>query len=127
MSRPSSLVKLAQQILEEAEKLEDGAVSEGPTRALYEATRELQTSMLTVLEEHLLHYQHLSSLGWLVRFRIFNYVPIDLRSISYTDLANKAGVPVMRLQSVARMAMMEGLFSEPSHSEITHIQSFQHR
>ncbi|USP77426.1 hypothetical protein yc1106_04700 [Curvularia clavata] len=125
MNRSSSLVKLARRILEEAEKLEDNNVNEDSTRALFEATRELQTSVMTVprlLEEHLLHYQYLSCLDWLVRFRIFNYVPTDSGSISYTDLAKKAGVPIMRLRSVARMAMTEGFFFEPSATEIAHTQ-----
>lgn len=123
MSQSKSLVKLAKRILEEAEKVEGGAVDEASARALFEATRELQTSVLTIpilLEDYQLNFQLLSCLGWLLRFKILNYVPTDLSPIAYTDLAEKAGVPVKRLQSVARMAMIDGLLCEPSPTEIAH-------
>jgi 6-hydroxytryprostatin B O-methyltransferase len=123
MDQSSSLIKLAQRILEEAEKVAGSNIDEESTRALFEATRELQISVLTVprlLEDHQIHYQSLSCLGWLVRFNIFNYVPTNPGSIAYTDLAAKAGVPITQLQSVARMVMTDGLFSEPSPTHIAH-------
>jgi 6-hydroxytryprostatin B O-methyltransferase len=50
MDQSSSLIKLAQRILEEAEKVEGSNIDEELTRALFEATRELQISVLTVLK-----------------------------------------------------------------------------
>jgi hypothetical protein len=59
-------------------------------------------------------------LGWLVRFNIFNYVPANPGSIAYTDFEAEAGVPITQLQLVARMAMTDRLFSEPSPMHIAH-------
>jgi hypothetical protein len=125
MTNSKSLVALARRILDEAEKVEGSNGNSRPTGALFEATQELQLSILTapqLLEQHQVHYQSLSCLGWLVKFDIFNHVPSDLNSIPYTDLAAKAGVPTTRLQSVARMAMTSGLFIEPSPTQIAHSQ-----
>ena len=125
MDKSSSLVKLAQKILEEAEGLEAGGNGEGSTDALFEATQELQKSLLTapkLLQQHQIRCQCLASLKWLVRFDIFNHVPDDLSPIAYTDLAVKANVPVRRLQSVVRMVMTDGIFFEPSPTQIAHTQ-----
>ncbi|EMD84962.1 hypothetical protein COCHEDRAFT_1189067, partial [Bipolaris maydis C5] len=125
MDKSSSLVKLAQKILEEAEKVEAGGNGEGSTDALFGATQELQTSLLTapkLLEQHQIRCQCLACLKWLARFDIFSHVPADLSPIAYTDLAAKANVPVRRLQSVVRMVMTDGIFFEPSPTEIAHTQ-----
>jgi len=125
MDKAGSLVKLAQKILEEAEKVEAGGNGEGSTDALFEATQELQTSLLTapkLLEQHQIRCECLACLKWLISFKIFNHVPADLSPITYTDLAAKANVPVRRLQSVVRMVMTDGIFFEPSPTQIAHTQ-----
>ncbi|EUC41365.1 hypothetical protein COCMIDRAFT_106343 [Bipolaris oryzae ATCC 44560] len=125
MDKSSSLVKLAQKILEEAEKVEAGGNGEGSADALFEATQELQTSLLTapkLLEQHQIRCECLGCLKWLTRFEIFKHVPADLSPIAYTDLAAKANVPIRRLQSVVRMVMTDGIFVEPSPMQIAHTQ-----
>ncbi len=52
-------------------------------------------------------------------FGIFELVPLR-GSISYTDLAARAGVSALRLKSLARMAMTGGIFEEPVSGFIAH-------
>ncbi|KAI0870016.1 O-methyltransferase-domain-containing protein [Hypoxylon argillaceum] len=58
-------------------------------------------------------------LRWMSQFKIFELVPLEGR-ISYPDLANKAGVSELRLKSLARMAMTNHLFAEPTPGFIEH-------
>ncbi|OCL05432.1 S-adenosyl-L-methionine-dependent methyltransferase [Glonium stellatum] len=127
MTRPTSLTELARRILESAERIEgkvDGEVDGKHARQdLVEAVREMQLSTTgpsELLEQHQMHYQSLSCLGWLIHFNIFTHVPVDLTPIAYTDLAAAAQVPLARLQSVARMAMTSSLFAEPAPTHIAH-------
>ncbi|KAL5113731.1 hypothetical protein ACEQ8H_008404 [Pleosporales sp. CAS-2024a] len=92
-------------------------------RDLLEATQELHLSVLSapeLLEYHQVNYQSLSCLGWLVEFDIFSHVPPDFEPISYANLAARAAVPLAKLQSVARMAITGGLFSETSPTHMAH-------
>ncbi|KAK3903566.1 S-adenosyl-L-methionine-dependent methyltransferase [Staphylotrichum tortipilum] len=73
--------------------------------------------------EHLIHamagYQHMEILRWMNNFGIFELLPLH-GSISYTDLAMKAGVSALRLKPLARMAMTDGIFEEPAPDFIAH-------
>jgi 6-hydroxytryprostatin B O-methyltransferase len=127
MAESSMIVSLAKRILENSEKMAivGGGEEEGKQarQDLLEAAQELQVSVLSapeLLEYHQVNYQSLSCLGWLVQFDIFSHVPIDLEPISYADLATRATVPLAKLQSVARMAITGGLFSETSPTHIAH-------
>ncbi|KAH8695143.1 sterigmatocystin 8-O-methyltransferase [Talaromyces proteolyticus] len=65
------------------------------------------------------NFHVLFALRWLCHFQIFSLVPLH-GSISYTDLAAEAKVSERRLKSVARMAMTNNLFSEPTADTIAH-------
>ena len=52
-------------------------------------------------------------------FGIFELVPLK-GSISYPELATKAGVSVLQLKSLARMAMTDRVFTEPAPGFIAH-------
>ncbi|PVI03042.1 S-adenosyl-L-methionine-dependent methyltransferase [Periconia macrospinosa] len=130
MSQSISLVSLARQILEAAEKLEQakpGSITEQEhiesRNAIVSATYDLRTQVFTgaqLVENHLVGYHTMSCLAWLVHFNIFTHVPIPTSSsgdmsekvVSYAELSTRAGVPLSRLQSVARTAMTSGLFRE---------------
>lgn len=58
-------------------------------------------------------------LRWMNHFGIFELVPLE-GSISYGDLADKAGLSALRLKSLARMAMTSGIFAEPAPGFIAH-------
>jgi 6-hydroxytryprostatin B O-methyltransferase len=64
-------------------------------------------------------FQHLSCLRWVVHFNIPAHVPLDA-SVSYTSVANAAKVPEHQLRQIARMAMTNGLFREPSPNMLAH-------
>ncbi|KAH5663548.1 hypothetical protein HBI44_239660 [Parastagonospora nodorum] len=122
-----SLVECAQRILTAAKEIEqrdsNSDLVTQSRRAIAEATQELQNIVLTpseLLEHHQINYQNLSCLRWLIRFNIFNLVSADGSPMLYSELAMLAGVPLARLQSVARMAMTSGLFVEPSPGLISH-------
>lgn len=63
------------------------------------------------------HY--ISSLQWLSHFKVFENVPLE-GSISYAHLAHKLGVSEARLKTIARMAMTNQIFVEPSPGDIAH-------
>ena len=52
-------------------------------------------------------------------FGIFELVPLE-GSISYSELATKAGVSAVRLKCLARMAMTNHVFAEPKPGFIAH-------
>jgi 6-hydroxytryprostatin B O-methyltransferase len=127
MTQPFSLVTLAKQILKAAEEIEIANSTEDTAKHAREkiasAAQQLRTMVVTapeLLEQHQVSYQSLSCLGWLVRFDIFSQVPTDFTAMAYTDLATRAAVPLVQLQSVARMAMTSGLFTETSPTHIAH-------
>jgi hypothetical protein len=64
-------------------------------------------------------FQHLSCLRWIVHFNIPAHVPLDA-SASYSAIANAAKVPEHQLRQIARMAMTNGLFREPSPNMLAH-------
>ncbi|KAI0115703.1 O-methyltransferase [Nemania sp. FL0031] len=64
-------------------------------------------------------YHYMEILRWMSQFKIFELVPLEGK-ISYSDLANKAGVSELRLKSLARMAMTNHLFAEPMPGFIGH-------
>lgn len=64
-------------------------------------------------------YQQLACLRWLCRFNVFSLVP--LRGwIPYSTVAACAKVPESQLKSIARMAMTNNLFSEPTPNHLAH-------
>jgi 6-hydroxytryprostatin B O-methyltransferase len=58
-------------------------------------------------------------LRWMSHFGIFELVPLE-GSISYSELAAKAGVSAVRLKCLARMAMTNHVFAEPKPGFIAH-------
>jgi 6-hydroxytryprostatin B O-methyltransferase len=52
-------------------------------------------------------------------FKIFDLVPLE-GSISYSELAAKAGVSELRLKALARMAMTNHVFAEPTPGFLAH-------
>ncbi|TVY65610.1 O-methyltransferase aurJ, partial [Lachnellula suecica] len=101
------------------------AVPESVQRArqdLLYASREIQqlvSDPSEYLEQHVVNYQQLACLQWLVHFNIFNEIPLNA-SIPFTTVAALAKVPVGRLRSVARMAMTGGILSEPQPEYVAH-------
>ncbi|KAI0849316.1 S-adenosyl-L-methionine-dependent methyltransferase [Daldinia vernicosa] len=139
MSSLNSLSELTRQLLSRAEKVESltpgskGQVLfqlEGQSaelnkarRELLEITQEIQVRArgpADLLEQYQIQYNAFSCLRWLLHFEIFTHVPTDYKPMSYTSLASLASVPLSRLQSVARMAMTAGLFTEPDPAHIAH-------
>lgn len=135
MTQSQSLIVLAQQILEAAKGLEqDPCPSTTPEKRLafrksiISNTYALQNLVIggpELLERQQIAYQTSSCLAWLVRFDIFTHIPVPAafsddyasgesleKSILYRELADRANVPLTRLQSVARMAMTSGLFRD---------------
>jgi len=121
------MIDLARRILSSAEKL-NGKTDDSHNlarRDMIEATHEMQllvaeSSPSLWLEQRQIEYQTLSCLRWLVKFNIFTLVPSDLTPVPYTHVAAQASVPLARLKSVARMAMTNGLFIEPSPEHVAH-------
>ncbi|KAJ8115385.1 hypothetical protein ONZ43_g4675 [Nemania bipapillata] len=64
-------------------------------------------------------YHYMEILRWMSQFKIFELVPLE-GSISYPDLASKAGVSELRLKSLARMAITNHLFAEPTPGFLEH-------
>ncbi|OTB15083.1 hypothetical protein K445DRAFT_301687 [Daldinia sp. EC12] len=139
MTSSTSLSELTRQLLAKAEKVESltpketGQVLfqlEGQSpelkkarRELLEITQEIQVRArgpADLLEQYQIQYNAFSCLRWLLHFKIFTHVPTDSKPIAYTALASLASVPLGRLQSVARMAMTAGLFTEPDSAHIAH-------
>ncbi|THY13931.1 hypothetical protein D6D00_09989 [Aureobasidium pullulans] len=63
-------------------------------------------------------YHNIAVLQWLCHFNIFRLVPEG--GISYSELAQAAGVSEDKLKGVARMAMTTRVFCEPSPGHIMH-------
>ncbi|KAI8959877.1 S-adenosyl-L-methionine-dependent methyltransferase [Daldinia sp. FL1419] len=92
-------------------------------RELLGLTQEIQVRArgpADLLEQYQIQYNSISCLRWLLHFDIFTRVPTDQKPIAYKSLASLSSVPLARLQSVARMAMTAGLFTEPDPSHIAH-------
>ncbi|KAF3058339.1 6-hydroxytryprostatin B O-methyltransferase [Daldinia childiae] len=139
MSSSSSLSELTQQLVSKVEKVEtltpestaqvlfqlEGQSPElkKARRELLEITQEIQVRArgpADLLEQYQIQYNAFSCLRWLLHFEIFTHVPTDYKPVSYTSLAALASVPLPRLQSVARMAMTAGLFTELDPTHIAH-------
>lgn len=56
---------------------------------------------------------------WMSHFGIFELVPLE-GSISYSELATQAGVSELQLKSLARLAMTDRVFTEPTPGFIAH-------
>ncbi|KAI0470259.1 S-adenosyl-L-methionine-dependent methyltransferase [Xylaria cf. heliscus] len=133
MTSVPSLSSLAHRLLKSAEKLD--APPDNNNQGIWsEELRVVRSDILEVLQEiqirvqdpvdllehHTIHYNSFSCFHWLLHFNIFTHVPLDKTPIPYTSLATLASVPLKRLQSVARMAMLSGLFTEPEPTLIAH-------
>ncbi|KAL3471638.1 S-adenosyl-L-methionine-dependent methyltransferase [Aspergillus californicus] len=64
-------------------------------------------------------YQYAGCIQWLWKFQIFDLVPTD-SSISYADLATQTNVPIAHMKTVIRMAMTDGIFTEPERQRVSH-------
>lgn len=67
-----------------------------------------------------LQYQSLSCLRWLLDLNILAHIPTNNDPISFIDVATSANVPLVRLKSVARMAMTGGFLCEPKPEHVAH-------
>ncbi|OGM43332.1 hypothetical protein ABOM_008734 [Aspergillus bombycis] len=101
-SCPQSIRQARQNLIEDALKLFQLAI--GPSEFL----SHLSTG-----------YQYITCLRWLCHFNIIHHLPLT-GSMSYSDLAAKAQVPEQALKSIARMAMTNMLFTEPTPGQIAH-------
>ncbi|KAJ5166851.1 uncharacterized protein N7482_005632 [Penicillium canariense] len=64
-------------------------------------------------------YQDIGCLRWLCQYGIFSLVPLQ-GAIGYADLAAQAKVSEVKLKSVVRMAITNGLFVEESPNNLAH-------
>ncbi|KAI1826626.1 O-methyltransferase [Xylaria intraflava] len=64
-------------------------------------------------------YHYMEILRWMSHFKIFELVPLE-GEISYSELAEKAGVSELRLKALARMGMTNHLFAEPTPGFMAH-------
>jgi 6-hydroxytryprostatin B O-methyltransferase len=60
-----------------------------------------------------------AALRWITHFKIAEHVP-STGSISYTDLATAASVPEAQLKRILRYTMLNGYFTEPTPSHVSH-------
>ncbi|OQV07453.1 hypothetical protein CLAIMM_11883 isoform 2 [Cladophialophora immunda] len=65
------------------------------------------------------NFQHLSCIRWIVHFNIPAHIPLS-EPISYASVAQAAKVPEHQLRQIARMAMTNGVFREPSPNMLAH-------
>ncbi|GIJ86455.1 hypothetical protein Asppvi_005344 [Aspergillus pseudoviridinutans] len=63
--------------------------------------------------------QHLAAIQWLCHFKIPSLVPHE-GTISYTDLAAAAHVPLHQLKSITRMAITGNFLQEPVLNQVAH-------
>ena len=66
-----------------------------------------------------MQYQDIGCLHWLCQFGIFRRVPLQ-GTISYGDLASPAKVSEIKLKTIVRMAVTNGLFIEEPPNHIAH-------
>jgi 6-hydroxytryprostatin B O-methyltransferase len=59
-------------------------------------------------------------LRWICHFRIPEALPVTGPALPYATVADKTGVPLHQLQSIARMAMLAGFLSEPEPGHLAH-------
>jgi 6-hydroxytryprostatin B O-methyltransferase len=132
MTSALSLTSLAERLRESVVKIDESLptvdeLQSEETKAarkdVLELLHEIQVRVqgpVDLLEDHQIRYNSFSCLKWLLHFDIFTQVPLDYSSIAYTSLATLASVPLKHLESIARMAMLSGLFTEPAPTRIAH-------
>lgn len=61
-----------------------------------------------------------NAVRWLFHFGIFEHVPRSGHVIAMAELATLAGVPLRQLKCHARVAVLHGVFTEPSPENLAH-------
>lgn len=91
-------------------------------RTVREATKELNI-LITGPAQHLRWqscvYHDMSSLRWVYHFKLADYVPLE-GSISYEEVAKKAGVNHLQCKRIMRHAMTNSIFREPEIGFVAH-------
>ncbi|KXT03533.1 hypothetical protein AC578_1612 [Pseudocercospora eumusae] len=91
-------------------------------RLVREATKELNilvTGPAEFLRWQACVYHDMSSLRWVYHFKLADYVPLE-GSISYEEVAQKAGVNDLQCKRIMRHAMTNHIFREPKTGYVAH-------
>ncbi|KAL8701142.1 MAG: hypothetical protein Q9224_000636 [Gallowayella concinna] len=83
-------------------------------------TKQLVHDPSTFLTEILVQQQQYQTLRWLSHFDILSKITHSPNGISYTAIAQQAGVPETTLRSIARMAMTSGFLAETPGGHLIH-------
>jgi 6-hydroxytryprostatin B O-methyltransferase len=83
-------------------------------------SKQLIQEASSFITENLIRQQQHYCLQFICHFRILDLIPLPPQSISYTDVAAKANVPVTSLKAIARMAMTAGFLCETAEGLLSH-------